>query len=442
MEQSTALPYRPGPAWPLVTTGIACGTAWAASLRGWMIQIAGPGGSTFTWYGPFGLVIAPGAVVGAAFGYAEYRRRTAGPRSRWLTFAPLVFLVALTVPWIFVSLITNGLGGGAIGVTAAGLAGGYALSGRGRAWTRCSSGALAVLGVLMMAVMAGDVAPLGTARGVWVGSLAASLMALLCLACAIPQRIGRPAALPAWLARRCRRAGRGGLVRRAARVHVCDGQGPGPRGRRWRPGLRPAARDDDRRRHRLGRVAAARWSGPAPVSTVGAVGAHAVHRGPLSEARRPGPRLRRWRRAFRGRRPRHLHDRWLRLLRTRTALAPRPLPARAGRMRARMGRHRRSRRWTGHGPDHPPRRLGRRPVLVTAAHVLDRCRTTPPPTGRTGAGRLHRLAAHTKTSHTGARTSPSASSGRRRTRSARPSAWTRRRSAPRGRGPREAPGTP
>src|SRR5919202_360445 len=63
------------PAAALIATGTACGIAWAAALRGWMIQMAGPGQSQFSWYGTFGLLIAPGAVVGAAFGYAEYRRR-------------------------------------------------------------------------------------------------------------------------------------------------------------------------------------------------------------------------------------------------------------------------------------------------------------------------------------------------------------------------------
>lgn len=191
---------RPHPAWPLVATGTACGFAWSAALRGWMAQFAGSAESTFTWYGTFGLQVAPGAVVGAAFGYAEYRRRTGGAPSTWLTLAPLVFLTALTVPWIFRALITSGIGGGAIGVTGFGLAGGYALSGRGRAWARRGCGLLALLGVALMAVMAGEVVPLDTAHGLWVGLLAASLMALLCVACAIPQRIGRPAALPAWSA--------------------------------------------------------------------------------------------------------------------------------------------------------------------------------------------------------------------------------------------------
>jgi hypothetical protein len=82
-----------------------------------------------------------------------------------------------------------------------GLAGGNALSGRGRAWWRHTCGTLAVLGVLLMLMMASDTAPLETARGTWVGLYAASLLAVLCLVCAIPQRIGRPRLVPAgWIA--------------------------------------------------------------------------------------------------------------------------------------------------------------------------------------------------------------------------------------------------
>jgi hypothetical protein len=95
-------------------------------------------------------------------------------------------------PTIFKALITNGIGAGAIGVVLFGLAGGYALSGRGRASWRRTCGVFAVLGVLLMLVMASDTAPLGTAHGTWIGLYAASLIAILGLACAIPQRIGQP----------------------------------------------------------------------------------------------------------------------------------------------------------------------------------------------------------------------------------------------------------
>jgi len=53
------------------------------------------------------------------------------------------------------------IGGGAIGVTTFGLAGGYALSGRGRRWLRRNCGGFAVLGVLLMAFMASAMHPRG-----------------------------------------------------------------------------------------------------------------------------------------------------------------------------------------------------------------------------------------------------------------------------------------
>ena len=76
-----------------------------------------------------------------------------------LTLSPCLFLAALADPAIFKLLITQGIGGGAIGVVTFGLAGGYALSGRGRAWWRRTCGVFAVLGVLLMMVLASDTAP-------------------------------------------------------------------------------------------------------------------------------------------------------------------------------------------------------------------------------------------------------------------------------------------
>ena len=183
-----------------VASGAIFGLTWAAALRGWMIHVAGDE-TAFQWVGTFALVLAPGLLVGALIGLAEHRRRTGGVRSVWLTLSPCLFLAALADPEIFKLLITQGIGGGAIGVVLFGLAGGYALSGRGRAWWRRTCGVIAVFGVLFIMMVASDNAPIETARGVWVGLYASSLLALLCLACAIPQRIGRPALVPArWIA--------------------------------------------------------------------------------------------------------------------------------------------------------------------------------------------------------------------------------------------------
>ena len=187
-------------AWPLVVAGAVAGLTWAAALRGWMIQLAGDT-SAFHWFGTFALILTPGLLVGGLIGLAEHRRRTGGSRTLWLTLSPCLFLSALADPTIFKLLITQGIGGGAIGVVMFGLAGGYALSGRGRAWWRRSCGVLAVLGALLMTVLASDTAPLETAHGLWVGLYAASLLIVLMLACAIPQRIGRTCLVPArWIA--------------------------------------------------------------------------------------------------------------------------------------------------------------------------------------------------------------------------------------------------
>ncbi|MGI9084109.1 MAG: hypothetical protein ACR2FE_02320 [Aeromicrobium sp.] len=185
---------------PLVVAGAVIGLTWAAALRGWMIQLAGDE-TGFHWFGTFALVLAPGLLVGALIGLAEHRRRTGGARNLWLTLAPCLFFAALADPTIFRQLITQGIGGGAIGVVLFGLAGGHALSGRGRAWWRRSCGVFAVIGVLFMMVLASDTAPLETAHGLWVGLYAASLLALLCVAGAIPHRIGRPMLVPTrWIA--------------------------------------------------------------------------------------------------------------------------------------------------------------------------------------------------------------------------------------------------
>ena len=185
---------------PLVVVGAVIGLTWAAALRGWMIHVAGDE-TGFHWIGTFALVLAPGLLTGALIGLAEHRRRTGGARSLWLTLSPCLFLAALADPTIFKLLVTQGIGGGAIGVVLFGLAGGYALSGRGRAWWRRTCGVFAMVGVLFITVIASENAPLETARGLWVGKYAGSLLALLCLACAIPQRIGRPTLVPApWIA--------------------------------------------------------------------------------------------------------------------------------------------------------------------------------------------------------------------------------------------------
>jgi hypothetical protein len=64
----------------LMLVGGVVGLAWAASLRGFMMVLAGPD-STFTFAGTFEIIIPTGIVVGALLGWAEHQRRT-GPQHR------------------------------------------------------------------------------------------------------------------------------------------------------------------------------------------------------------------------------------------------------------------------------------------------------------------------------------------------------------------------
>ncbi len=168
-----------------VLVGAVCGLAWAASLRSFMAQFAGPE-STFDWFGTFEGVLLPGAVVGALLGWAAHLR---GRAPRWLVAAPLVFV--LFTPSALVSVFVDGLGGGAIAVPLLGMAGGYALAGRGPRWARWAAGAVALLAVpgwlVLASFVGGRLAP-DTPRGAWVAVLYLSLLAVLAFGCALPHR--------------------------------------------------------------------------------------------------------------------------------------------------------------------------------------------------------------------------------------------------------------
>jgi hypothetical protein len=176
-----------------VLVGAVGGLAWAAGFRGYMVEVAGPA-SVVDWMGTFEGILLPGVVTGALLGWAEHLRRTGGRHRRWLALAPLVFVAA--TPGVLVSVVTDGgIGGGAIGVPLFGMAGGYALSGRGPRWGRILSGAVALVPVAGWAVAAQLINPalaVGTPRGAWVAVLFGSSLAVLSIACAIPHRAVRP----------------------------------------------------------------------------------------------------------------------------------------------------------------------------------------------------------------------------------------------------------
>lgn len=96
-------------------------------------------------------------VTGALLGWAEHLRRTGGRRGwRWLVLAPLAFVAA--TPGVLVSVFTEGgIGGGAIAVPLFAMAGGYALSGRGRAWTMAVAGLIAPVPIVGWTVAAATI---------------------------------------------------------------------------------------------------------------------------------------------------------------------------------------------------------------------------------------------------------------------------------------------
>ena len=189
--RSIATPGRPRLSAYVVIGGV-CGLAWACGLRGFMAQVAGAD-SEVQWVGTFAWILGPGVATGALLGAAEYIRRTGGRRHwRWLAASPLTF-AALMVndPRNLGTFFTSGIGGAAIGVPLAAMAGGYALSGRGRRWARILL-ALVPLSVVpawaLTAVSTGgtDLA-LTTPRGAWVALYFWSHLATLAFASAIPQ---------------------------------------------------------------------------------------------------------------------------------------------------------------------------------------------------------------------------------------------------------------
>lgn len=177
----------------LLLIGGVCGLAWAAGLRGLMAVVAGAA-STVDWTGTFVWILLPGVVTGLLLGWAEHLRRTGGRRGwRWLALAPLSF-ASLFVYGIgdLSEFFETGLGGGTIAIPLIGMAGGYALSGRGPIWARAASGVIALVPVPMWALTAetifGAEFALGTPRGAWVALFLYSFVAVLALACAIPHR--------------------------------------------------------------------------------------------------------------------------------------------------------------------------------------------------------------------------------------------------------------
>jgi hypothetical protein len=179
---------------PLLLLGGLGGLAWSCGLRGFMAMIAGAG-SEVTWTGTFVWILLPGTLTGILLGWAEHLRRTGGTRGRrWLALAPLLFLSVL-VPSLFTdpgSFLSNGIGGGAIGVPLIGMACGYALARRGPVWARsiCALLALSAIPVWVAAAtsIGGPSFSVTEPRGAWMARFYWSFLAILSLASAIPHQ--------------------------------------------------------------------------------------------------------------------------------------------------------------------------------------------------------------------------------------------------------------
>jgi hypothetical protein len=162
-----------------ILTGAVIGIAWAASLRGFMQQLAGPT-SAFSFSGTFGIIIPAGTATGALLGWAEYQRRI-GLQYPLLIAAPL--LIAL-IPTLF----TGQLDGGPIGLALGAMAGGYSVSGRGPLWARIVAAVVGFAGVPVTFFAPKPYPDLSvtTPHGAWFCTLASSLFVTLALACSIP----------------------------------------------------------------------------------------------------------------------------------------------------------------------------------------------------------------------------------------------------------------
>jgi hypothetical protein len=177
---------------PYVAVGGLCGLTWAASLHGWMVELAeGESTSSLTWL-TFALLLLPGLAIGVLLGWSAYLRSAGIPGSRWLIFTPTLFASALLDPEIFSALIRTGEGGGFLIVVPTALCSGYVLSRRGWSLARTACSFVAALGLLLLGFMGAMAAPLSTARGAWVCLYGLSLVGLLCLASVLPYQLVRP----------------------------------------------------------------------------------------------------------------------------------------------------------------------------------------------------------------------------------------------------------
>ena len=173
--------------WARAVIGAVCGLAWTCALRAYMQQLAGFS-SRFDWVGTFFAVLLPGLIVGAILGGASALNRDRRALLRWSAASPFLFAVFVFVlPGTLIAFLTTGIGGGALGVPLAVVAGGYALGGH-RLWLRvvAAIGAVLLLAGLALTVPLVGGLPLTTPQGAWAVLLVLSLLVVGMLAASIP----------------------------------------------------------------------------------------------------------------------------------------------------------------------------------------------------------------------------------------------------------------
>lgn len=176
-----------------IAVGTFLGLVWGAALRAWMVVLALQGGEQphFTWLGTFGGILLPAALMGAVLGGAGHAETSA--YSRWTILSPLLLVVG---PLVFTknfipTLLTTGLGSGAIGVALIGVLGGYALSNFGAQWTRWLCGLFVLLLLAAATVYGIYVATVkGSSSEAFSVLLFVLLMVLLIAGVSAPYRLG------------------------------------------------------------------------------------------------------------------------------------------------------------------------------------------------------------------------------------------------------------
>ncbi len=147
-----------------VALGAFGGLIWGAALRAWMAVLALQFGEQphFTWSGAFAAILLPAALMGAVLGGAACMTKTSRrKRWRWAILSPLLLVLG---PFLFTddfipTLVTTGMGSGAIFVALIGVLGGYAFSGFGARWMRWGLGLITVSLVVAAIVTGGGASP-------------------------------------------------------------------------------------------------------------------------------------------------------------------------------------------------------------------------------------------------------------------------------------------